>query len=158
MKALLKHYRQSPRKVRLVADAIRGKSAESALVMLRVINKRASGAVEKALRSALANAKENFNKTEKELFIKEIRVDEGATLKRHMPRAFGRATPINKRTSRIAVVLAEQELAGDRQMTTNNKENTKEKAEKKNEKTEEVKKEKPAKKEKTKEVSKNTKS
>jgi len=107
MKAFLKNYRQSPRKVRLVADVVRGKNAEKAMAELSVINKKAAQTIRKVLHSAIANAKQNFQKTEKELFVQEIRVDEGVTLKRRIPRAFGRSTPINKRTSRITLALSE---------------------------------------------------
>lgn len=108
MKAFLKNYRQSPRKVRLIADLIRGKRAIDALTSLRFAGKRAASPIKKLLESAIANAKEN-NKLDKEnLFIKEIRVDQGVTLKRHRPRAHGRSTPINKRTSHVNIVLGEK--------------------------------------------------
>lgn len=107
MKASLKNYRQSPRKVRLVADVIRGKRVDDALITLSVTNKRASKAVEKVLRSAVANAQENFGKESKDLEVKEVTVNEGVTLHRYMPRAFGRATPINKRTSHIYIALTD---------------------------------------------------
>ena len=108
MKAILRNYRQSPRKVRLVADYIRGKRATEALVLLSALPKRAALPMRKLLDSALANAK-NINGTDAErLYVKEIRVDAGPTLKRFMPRAFGRASAINKRSSHISIVLAEQ--------------------------------------------------
>jgi len=109
MKATLKQYRQSPRKVRLVADLIRGKKVEKALVDLEFASKRASSALKKLLSTAIAGAKHNFKVEKADLFIKEITVDQGPTLHRWRPRARGRATPINKRTSHITVVLAEQE-------------------------------------------------
>jgi len=107
MKAFLKNYRQSPRKVRLVADLIRGKKASDALMTLSFVRKRGVAPLKKLLESAIANAKENDKLDKKDLFVKEIRVDKGITLKRFIPRAFGRATPINKRTSRINIVLGE---------------------------------------------------
>ena len=106
MKAFLKNYRQSPRKVRLVARLIRGKSVPMALVELALLSKRASGPIEKLVRSAEANAlnlSPSINK--QQLFIKEIRVDQGVTMKRNTPGARGRAFPIRKRTSHVALTL-----------------------------------------------------
>lgn len=108
MKAKLSKYRQAPRKVRLLADLIRGKSAEEAKVLLGTVSKRAALPVQKLLASAVANAGDTRNISENNLFIKEIRVDAGPTIKRFMPRAFGRATPIRKRTSHISIVLDEK--------------------------------------------------
>jgi large subunit ribosomal protein L22 len=109
MKATLKQYRQSPRKVRLVADLIRGKKVDKALTDLEFATKRASDAMKKLLNTAVAGAKHDFNIEKGNLFVKEITVDKGPTLHRRIARARGRATPINKRTSHITVVLAEQE-------------------------------------------------
>jgi len=112
MRAYLKNYRQSPRKVRLVADAIRGKSVLEARRALRVLGKRAAGQIGKLLDSALANARHNDSvSNESALMVSEIRVDEGPTLKRSMPRAHGRASRINKRTSHIILVLGDREVA-----------------------------------------------
>lgn len=112
MKATLRNYRQSPRKVRLVADAIRGKSAEEALLILGAMPKRATGALVKVLSSAVANAKENFHKGADDLMITEVRIDKGITMKRWMPRAFGRAAPIHKHTSHISLTLTERQAKG----------------------------------------------
>ena len=109
MKATLKQYRQSPRKVRLVADLIRGKKVGNALTDLEFVTKRASVVLKKLLETAIAGAKHNFNAEKENLFVKEITVDKGPTLHRWRPRARGRATPINKRTSHITVVLEEQQ-------------------------------------------------
>ena len=103
MKANLSQYRQSPRKVRLVADAVRGKSAEKALKELEFTTKRAAGTVRKLIESAVSNS----GKEAKDLVVKEIAVDEGPTYKRSMPAARGSAHRINKRTSHIKVVLNE---------------------------------------------------
>jgi large subunit ribosomal protein L22 len=103
--AELKNYRQSPRKVRLVADAIRGKHVLEALDTLLIATKRASSPLKKLLESAIANAEHNHGLNRDELFIKEIRVDEGVTLHRWRARARGRAAPIKKRTSHVKVVL-----------------------------------------------------
>lgn len=104
MKAFLKNYRQSPRKVRLVANFVRGKKVDAALVELEFMPKRASRAVSKLIASAKANAANNF-KVLDDLFIKEITVDDGPTMKRFRPVSRGRAHKINKRTSHINVVL-----------------------------------------------------
>ena len=107
MKAYLKNNRQSPRKVRLVASLIKGKSVPAALVHLQFVPKKASSAVESLIKSAAANAKSAYNLSPESLMVKEIRVDSGLTLKRSMPRARGRAFPIKKRSSHISVTLAE---------------------------------------------------
>lgn len=106
IKAELKNYRQSPRKVRLVADAVRGKKAEAAIVTLGFIPKRAGLPIQKLVASALANAKSLSVPTEN-LVIKSIAVDAGPTLYRRQPRSRGMANPIRKRTSRVKVVLTE---------------------------------------------------
>ena len=106
--AQLNKYRQSPRKVRLIADIARGKRVKEILPMLDNLSKRAAGPVKKLILSAVANAVHNENLDKDKLVISEIRVDEGATLKRSRPRARGRAFPIRKRTSRIMVRLTEQ--------------------------------------------------
>lgn len=112
-KASLSDYRQSPRKVRLVADLVRGKDIQDALPVLATLGKRAAGPVKKLVLSAVANAVHNDNANKDTLFIAEIRVDESATLKRSMPRARGRAFPIKKRTSRIFVRLAEKPVVAE---------------------------------------------
>ncbi|MFH1402425.1 MAG: 50S ribosomal protein L22 [Patescibacteria group bacterium] len=107
--AKLKNYRQSPRKVRLVADLIRGKKVDQAIQELKYLNKKASSAVKKLLESAIANAKHN-NKLDKEnLILKTITVDSGPTLKRHRAGARGVAYPIKKRTSHISITLADEQ-------------------------------------------------
>ena len=106
--AELKNYRQSPRKVRLVADAIRGKKIDDAMTTLTFMTKRAALPVQKLLQSAVANASHNFNLKSEDLFIKEITVDGGSILKRWRARARGRAFPIHKHTSHVRIVLAEK--------------------------------------------------
>lgn len=105
VKAKLSNYRQSPRKVRLVADTVRGKSVGEAIIMLSFIPKRSALPLQKLLNSALANAK-NLSLPTEDMIIKEIRVDAGATLYRRRPRSKGMANPIRKRTSHISVILA----------------------------------------------------
>lgn len=105
MKASLKNYRQSPRKVRLVADLVRGKKVSQALLELNYLPKRATEVITKLISSATANAENNFKVAPDDLIIKEISVDQGVTLKRYRPRARGVAKRINKRTSNIALTL-----------------------------------------------------
>jgi large subunit ribosomal protein L22 len=107
MKAILKNYRQSPRKVRLVADVIRGKKVSQALAMLKFVDKRAALPFAKVVESAVANAVQAGKSPEK-LFIKSVAVDKGTVLKRFTPRARGSASRINKRSSHISVILGEK--------------------------------------------------
>ena len=106
VKAELRNYRQSPRKVRVVADTVKGKRVEDAITILSFVPKRAALPLEKLVRSALANAK-NLSVPTENLIVKEMRVDGGATLYRRMPRSRGMANPIKKRTSRVIVTLTE---------------------------------------------------
>lgn len=107
MKAFLKNYRQSPRKVRLVAGLIKGKKVDEALVELNFLAKRAGEPINKLLLSAVANAKQmGFDQAN--LYIKEIRVDKGIVMKRMMPAAMGTGHRINKRTSHVLLVLGEK--------------------------------------------------
>lgn len=107
VKATLRYYRQSPRKVRLALDLVRGIKVEEALSQLKFLNKKAARAILKLLNSAIANAEHNFNLEKSNLYIKKIFADSGPTLKRWMPKAFGRADPIRKRSSQITIVLDE---------------------------------------------------
>ena len=107
--AKLNDYRQSPRKVRLVGGLIRGKKAEQALDLLTVTVKRASDPMIGLLKSAIANAKNNFSLNAEDLFVKTLTVDNGAILYRRMPKARGMATPIRKRVSHITLVLGVKE-------------------------------------------------
>ena len=104
--AKLNSYRQSPRKVRLVASAIRGKSVLEAKNRLTLITKRAVSPLHKLLNSAVANAK-NLGMDEKVLKVKAITVDGGQILYRRMPVSHGSAHPIRKRTSHIKITLVE---------------------------------------------------
>jgi len=110
--AFLRSLRVSPRKVRLVIDAVRGKSVKDADIRLSLMKKGAALPVLKLLRSAIANAEHNFKMAPESLYIKAITADGGPTLKRSRPRAFGRAAPIRKRTTHLSIVLADRaELA-----------------------------------------------
>ncbi len=107
-RASLKNYRQSPRKVRLVADLVRGKSAERAFILLAALPKRASGPLEKLLKSAVANAQSKQGLSASELVVSKVEVNGGTVLKRSMPRARGRASQILKRTSHITLGLSKR--------------------------------------------------
>jgi len=107
IKASLKNLRIAPRKVRLVADMIRGMQVTEAKSQLPFLVKKSSPAILKLLNSAVANAKQNFEIDEENLYVSRILVESGVTMKRWMPRAMGRAYPIMKRTSTIKLVLDE---------------------------------------------------
>ncbi|UCZ53374.1 50S ribosomal protein L22 [Bacillus shivajii] len=107
-KAVAKQVRIAPRKARLVVDLIRGKEVGEAISILRHTPKKASPIVEKLLNSAIANAEHNYEMEPDNLVVSKVYVDEGITLKRFRPRAMGRASRINKRTSHITVVLTEK--------------------------------------------------
>ncbi|MFW6266084.1 MAG: 50S ribosomal protein L22 [Halanaerobiales bacterium] len=107
-KAVAKYIRISPRKARQVIDLIRGKDVYKAKGILKNTPKKASGLIEKVLDSAMANAEHNHDMFVEDLIVSEAYVDEGPTLKRFKPRAMGQASPINKRTSHITVVLTEK--------------------------------------------------
>ena len=101
MKSILKNYRQSPRKVRLVAKAVSGKSAQAAIVILDFMPKRSALPIRKLIDSAVANAKSNSGVAIEDLIVKSIEVNKGVTLKRMRPRARGSGFPINKRTCHV---------------------------------------------------------
>jgi len=108
VKAQLKYFRASPQKVRALAHLLRGKSVRSAEENLKFLARRPAEAMRKLLNSARANARGKVQLDSDELVIKELRVDQGPTLKRFMPRAFGRSYPIRKRTSHITLVLSDK--------------------------------------------------
>lgn len=108
-KAIVKHVRISPSKVRIVADLVRGKPLREALAILKYTPKRASHVVEKAISSAAANAENNLEMDRDSLVVSEIFVDAGPTLKRFHPHQRGQAFPILKRTSHLTVVVKERE-------------------------------------------------
>ncbi|GEM01777.1 MAG: 50S ribosomal protein L22 [Bacillota bacterium] len=107
-KAVAKTVRIAPRKVRLVVDLIRGKNVGEAIAILKNTQRGASPVVEKVLNSAIANAEHNYDMNVEDLYVSEAFVNEGVTLKRFRPRAQGRASAINKRTSHITVVVSEK--------------------------------------------------
>lgn len=106
MQATLSDYRQSPRKVRLVTDLIRGRSVRDALVILSFLDKRAAFPIQKLIESAYANAKQGKAEDREAFVISKIVVDKGTVLKRLMPRARGSAARIKKRNSTISLILA----------------------------------------------------
>ena len=117
--AELNYLRISPRKVRAVAGTIRGKSVPAAERALRFISRSTSGPVMKLLKSAVANAKNNFQVVSPEtLVVSEITVNEGPTIKRRRPRAMGRAFPIRKRTSHLRIVLESSGAAVKKKIPT----------------------------------------
>jgi len=109
-RAVARFVRVPPRKARLVADLIRGRDVNSALVQVQVAKQQAARVVEKVLRSAMANATQNHGVRDVDrLVVAQAFVDEGPTGKRIQPRAMGRAYRIRKRTSHITIVLRERE-------------------------------------------------
>lgn len=106
--AKLNYLRIAPRKVRLVANAIKGLSINEAEAQLLFRARRSGKPLLNLLRSAIANAKNNYKLNPDKLMIKEIRVDQGPTIKRFLPRAMGRATPLQKKTSHVSLTLEEK--------------------------------------------------
>ncbi len=112
--AIQRTVRQSPRKMRLVVDLIRGRSVNEAYSILKFSKKHAAKQISKVLMSAVANARQkaiegDARLDEDTLFVKHVTVDEGPALKRFMPGAQGRATPIRKRTSHVTIIVATKE-------------------------------------------------
>lgn len=107
MKAKLRYLRVAPRKARLVVDLVRGKDVSEALNILTFTRRAASEPVRKLIESAIANAEAQEADIDR-LYVERIYVDEGPTLRRFRPRAMGRATRINKKTSHVTCVLAER--------------------------------------------------
>ena len=108
-KATLRYARISARKVKIVADLIRGKDVDEALAIVKFTPKASSVIIEKLLKSAIANAENNHEMDADKLYVASIVANQGPTMKRFMPRAMGRATMIRKRTSHIEVVLKERQ-------------------------------------------------
>jgi large subunit ribosomal protein L22 len=107
-RAVSRHLRIAPRKARLVVDLIRGKTVGDALMILDFVPKKGARMVAKTLKSVLANAESKQRVDVDQLYVSRITVDGGATLKRFLPRAHGRATPLRKRTSHITIVVDER--------------------------------------------------
>ena len=109
VRASARYVRVAPRKARLIADQVRGMHIEQARAVLQFSPRGAARDIHKLIDSAAANAENNHDLVGDEMLISKITVDEGPTLRRYRPRALGRATPINKRTSHIAVALTPAE-------------------------------------------------
>ena len=107
--ATLKYARISSRKVKIVADLIKGKNVDEALAIVKYTPKASSEIIEKLLKSAIANAENNHNMTHEKLYVSEIFANQGPTLKRIRPAAKGSAVRIRKRTSHITIVLKERD-------------------------------------------------
>ncbi len=107
-RAVLKHLKVAPRKVRVVVNEIRGKSVGDAINTLRFLDRRSAPFVLKLLNSAIANATQTGDVDADSLYVKSVFVDEGPTAKRFLPRAMGRATKILKRSCHVTVVVDEQ--------------------------------------------------
>ncbi|MGX7349671.1 50S ribosomal protein L22 [Dolosicoccus paucivorans] len=110
-KAVARTVRIAPRKARLVIDLIRGKQVGEAISILKFTPRAGSPLIEKVLMSAIANAEHNYDLNLENLYVSEAYVNEGPTMKRYRPRARGSASPINKRTSHITIVVSEKEEA-----------------------------------------------
>lgn len=113
-RAFQRSTRQSPYKMRLVIDQIRGRDVNEALALLRFSKKHAAREIAKVLSSAVANAEQRAREANESLdvdalFVKHAVINEGPKLKRFTPAAMGRATPVLKRTSHIEIVVAERE-------------------------------------------------
>jgi ribosomal protein L22 len=106
VRASSRYVRVAPRKARLIADQVRGLQIDRARALLQFSPRGAAQDIGKLIESAAANAENNHDLVADEMRVSEITVDEGPTLRRFRPRALGRATPINKRTSHIAVALS----------------------------------------------------
>ncbi len=113
IKAKLSNLRVSPKKARMVIDLVRGKTAQEAQVILSFTVNKSARPVLKLLNSAIASAKNNMHLDENNLFISKITVDEGPKLKRWHPMSRGRAYPIIKRSSHIAIILSEKNSASN---------------------------------------------
>jgi len=107
-KAVAKYIRIAPRKVRVVMNLIRGKSIAEAFAILKFTPKAGADVIEKVLKSAVANAENNFDMNVDELYVSSAYVDQGPTLKRIHPRSRGQAFSIFKRTSHVTVVVSEK--------------------------------------------------
>jgi large subunit ribosomal protein L22 len=108
-KALLSKFRQSPRKVRMVADMIRGRKVEEALSILKFQPRKAARMLSKVLTSAIANATENEKADADKLVVKGVAIDPGPIEKRWLARSMGRANRINRRTSHVTVTVETEE-------------------------------------------------
>ncbi|MFC2081745.1 50S ribosomal protein L22 [Candidatus Bipolaricaulota bacterium] len=107
-RAIAKYIRVSPRKARLLVDAIRGKDVDEALRIVQLSTKKAARPIRKTLESAIANAESNFDVAVDDLYVKTAMVDMGRALRRLRPRAYGRADIIRRPTSHITIVVGDR--------------------------------------------------
>ena len=107
-KAIVRHVRMSPRKMRIIANQVRGKSVGEAMSLLKVSPKKASVVIRKLLISAVANAEHQGQQDVDDLFVTGCSIDNGPILKRWMPRAMGRANRVQHRTSHITLIVDEK--------------------------------------------------
>jgi large subunit ribosomal protein L22 len=107
-RAVAKYIRVSPRKARLLADAIRGKDVDEALRIVQMSTKKAARPIRKTLESAIANAENNFDVAVDDLYVKTAMIDMGRALRRMQPRAYGRADIIRRPTSHITIVVGDR--------------------------------------------------
>jgi len=110
-RAVAKYVRVSPRKARLVIDAIRGKNVNDALQIVRLSSKKAARTIRKTLESAIANAENNYDVDVDTLYVVRATVDMGRSLRRLRPRAYGRADIIRRPTSHVTIVVGDRESA-----------------------------------------------
>jgi large subunit ribosomal protein L22 len=108
VQAIAKNVRMTPRKVRLVGAAVKGRPVSEALAILRFMPQRASTPVLKAMKSAAANAENTFDLDPADLYVVRVIADGGRTLRRYRPKARGRMGPLRKRTSHVTVVVGEK--------------------------------------------------
>lgn len=108
-RAQARYVRLSPKKAQRVISLIRGKDVGEALAILRFTPQKASRIIAKVLKSAVANAEHNYNLNPDRLYVAQAYVDQGPTLKRYTPRAYGRANLLRHRTSHVTVVVAQKE-------------------------------------------------
>lgn len=111
--AVEKYIRMSPRKVRLVADMVRGKAVDEAIGILKMTPKEAARVVEKAINSAASNATQNYGLLREDLVVRTVRADEGPRLKRMKAGARGRYKPIVKRSAHVTVGVVEREAKAE---------------------------------------------
>ena len=108
-RAIARYVRIAPRKARQVVELVKGKDAQEALAILGHTRKRGAELVSKVLKSAVANAEHNLELDKDDLYVADVRIDEGPTMKRWRPRMRGMPAPILKRTSHITVVVREKD-------------------------------------------------
>lgn len=109
VRAVAKWIRTAPRKLRLVADMVRGKKASEAVILLDFTNKRAARTLNKVIKSAIANAENNHELDTNKLVVSQLYVDQGPMFKRYLPKSRGRATPVLKYGSHITVVVRQRQ-------------------------------------------------